>query len=153
MQPRLFARKISSGAYKAMTGLQAYVEQCSLEKSLLERLNIRASQINGCANCLVMHTTDARKPGESEERMHLLYAWREAPRFTARERVALAWLAALTKITKGHAPNEVYEEARQQFSEKELADLTMHAVAINSWNRFAIAFRATPKVTTATAAV
>jgi AhpD family alkylhydroperoxidase len=152
MQPRLYPWKVSPAAYKAMTGLQAYVEQSGLEKSLIELLNIRASQINGCAFCLAVHTTDARKLGESDERMHLLDAWREAPCFTARERAALAWIEAVTKITEGHVPDELYDEVRQHFSEKELVDLTAHAVAINSWNRINIAFRATPKVTTANVA-
>ncbi|MGH6737755.1 MAG: carboxymuconolactone decarboxylase family protein, partial [Bradyrhizobium sp.] len=110
------------------------------------------SQINGCAYCLDMHTTEARKLGESDERMHLLNAWREAPVFSARERAALAWLEALTLITEGHVPDDVYAEARSQFSEKELVDLTAAAVAINTWNRLAIAFRAPPQVKTVRAA-
>jgi AhpD family alkylhydroperoxidase len=149
MQQRLDAMKISPAAYKAMAGLQAYVDQSDIEKPLLELLKIRASQINGCAFCLVMHTTAARKQGESDERMHLLNAWREAPSFTARERAALAWLEAITLVTEGHVSDEVYGEARQHFSEKELVDLTAAAVTINMWNRLAIAFRATPQVTPA----
>jgi AhpD family alkylhydroperoxidase len=152
MQQRLDPRKVSPEAYKAMAALQAYVDKSGLEKSLLELVKIRASQINGCAYCIVMHTTDARKLGESDERMHLLNAWREAPSFTARERAGLAWIEAITKITEGHVPDDVYEEAQRHFSEKELVDLTAQAVMINSWNRIAIAFRATPKVTTAKAA-
>lgn len=147
MQPRLYPWKVSPGAYKAMRGLQAYIDQCGLEKSLIELLNIRASQINGCAYCLVMHTTDARKLGESDERMHLLATWREAPCFTERERAALAWIEAVTNITEGHIADEVYDQVRKHFSDQELVDLTMHAAAINSWNRIAIAFRAIPKVT------
>ena len=145
MQPRLYPWKVSPGAYKAMR--QAYVDQCGLEKSLIELLNIRASQINGCAYCLVMHTTDARRLGESDERMHLLSAWREAPCFTERERSALAWIEAVTNITESHVADEIYEEVRKHFSEQEIVDLTMHVAAINSWNRIAIAFRALPKVT------
>jgi AhpD family alkylhydroperoxidase len=152
MQQRLDPWKVSPEAYKAMAGLQAYVNQSGLEKSLLELLNIRASQINGCAYCVVMHTTGARKLGESDDRMHLLNAWREAPGFTARERAALEWIEAVSKITEGHVPDEAYEEARRQFSEKELVDLTAQGVAINSWNRIAIAFRMIPKVTTVAAA-
>lgn len=152
MQQRLDAMKFSPAAYKAMAGLQAYVDQSGLERSLLKLVEIRASQINGCAYCLVMHTTDARKLGESDERMHLLNAWREAPVFSARERAALAWVEALTLITEGHAPDDVYETARRQFSEKELVDLTVAAVTINAWNRVAIAFRATPQVKSAKAA-
>jgi AhpD family alkylhydroperoxidase len=152
MQQRLDALKISPAAYKAMAGLQAYVDQSGLERSLLELVKIRVSQINGCAFCLVMHTTEARKLGETDERMHLLNAWREAPGFTERERAALAWAEAVTLITEGHVPDAIYEQARQYFSEKELVDLTAAAVAINSWNRFAIAFRAAPQVKGARAA-
>jgi AhpD family alkylhydroperoxidase len=152
MQQRLDALKVSPAAYKAMAGLQAYVDQGSLERPLIELVKIRTSQINGCAYCIVMHTTDARKLGESDERMHLLNAWREAPVFSERERAALAWAEALTLITKGHVPNDVYEEARRHFSEKELVDLTVATVAINGWNRVAIAFRATPQVKSTRAA-
>jgi AhpD family alkylhydroperoxidase len=152
MQQRLDALKISPAAYRAMAGLQAYVDQSGLERPLLELIKVRVSQINGCAFCLVMHTTDARKLGETDERMHLLNAWREAPVFTERERAALAWAEAVTLITEGHVPDGVYEQARQYLSEKELVDLTAAAVAINSWNRFAIAFRASPLVKGARAA-
>jgi AhpD family alkylhydroperoxidase len=152
MQQRLDALKVSPAAYKAMAGLQAYVDQSGLERPLIELVKIRTSQINGCAYCIVMHTTDARKLGESDERMHLLNAWREAPVFSERERAALAWAEALTLITKGHVPNDVYEEARRHFSEKELVDLTVATVAINGWNRVAIAFRATPQVKSTRAA-
>ena len=131
----------------------AYVDQSGLDRSLLlELVKIRASQINGCAYCLVMHTNDARKAGESDERMHLLNAWREAPVFSAKERAALAWTEAVTLVSAGHVPDEVYDQVRKQFSEKELVDLTMAVVTINGWNRIAIAFRATPQVKTAKAA-
>jgi len=149
---RLDAMKISPAAYRALAGLQAYVDQSGLERTVLDLVKIRASQINGCAFCLVMHTTDARKAGESDERMHLLNAWREAPVFTERERAALGWIEALTLVADGHVPDEVYEQARKHFSEKELVDLSAAAVAINGWNRVAIAFRATPQVTTKKAA-
>jgi AhpD family alkylhydroperoxidase len=152
MQPRLDAIKVSPGAYKAMAGLQAYVDQSGLEHSLIELVKIRASQINGCAYCINMHTTDARKQGETDERMHLLNAWHEAPVFSERERAALAWTEAVTLIAQGHVPDEVFEEAKRHFSEKELVDLTAAAVAINAWNRFAIAFRAVPQVKGAKAA-
>ena len=144
MHQRIDAMKVSPAAYKAMGGLQGYVDQSGLEPSLRELVKIRASQINGCAYCLVMHTNDARKRGESDERMHLLNAWQEAPVFTARERAALAWVEAVTLVSDGHVPDDVYEEARGQFSEQELVDLTVATVAINAWNRLAIAFRATP---------
>jgi AhpD family alkylhydroperoxidase len=152
MQQRVDVMKISPAAFKAMAGLQAYVDQSGLEKSLIELVKIRASQINGCAFCLVMHTNDARKHGESDDRMHLLNAWEEAPVFSARERAALAWTEAVTLVSKTHVPDEVYEEARQQFSEKELVDLTVAVIAINSWNRASIAFRAQPQVKSAKAA-
>jgi AhpD family alkylhydroperoxidase len=146
---RLDAMKVSPGLYKAMATLQAHVDASGLEKSLLHLIEIRASQINGCAYCLVMHTNAARKLGESDERMHLLNAWREAPVFTARERAALAWTDAVTLISESHAPDEVYAEAKRHFSDKELVDLTAAIVTINGWNRAAIAFRATPQLTTA----
>lgn len=148
-QQRLDATKVSPGFYKAMVGLQAYVESCGLERSLLKLVEIRASQINGCAYCLAMHTKEARKLGESDERMHLLNAWREAPVFSARERAAMAWTEAVTLISAHHVPDEIYEEARRQFSEKELVDLTAAVITINGWNRGAIAFQATPQVTSA----
>ncbi|HEY8274506.1 MAG TPA: carboxymuconolactone decarboxylase family protein, partial [Pseudolabrys sp.] len=109
-------------------------------------------QINGCAHCLAMHTRDARKHGETDERMHLLNAWREAPLYTARERAALGWVEAITLLTEGHVPDDVFETARKQFSEKEIVDLTAAAVAINTWNRLSIAFRVPPQVDTKKAA-
>jgi AhpD family alkylhydroperoxidase len=146
MQQRLDVMKISPAAYKALAGVQAYVDQSGLERSLLDLVKIRASQINGCAFCLVMHTNDARKHGETDERMYLLDAWHEAPVFTARERAALAWVEAVTLIADSHVPDDVYEEAREQFSEKELVDLTAAVVAINAWNRVSIAFRLMPQL-------
>jgi AhpD family alkylhydroperoxidase len=152
MQQRLDPAKIAPEGYKAMRAFQAYITDCGLEHSLLELVKIRASQINGCAFCLAMHTADARKLGESDERMHLLSAWEEAPVFSARERAALAWTEALTLITEGHVPDAVYEEARKHFSEKELVDLTYAVMAINAWNRIAIAFRKQPILSRASAA-
>jgi AhpD family alkylhydroperoxidase len=145
MHQRLDIAKIAPDANKAMIGLQGYVNKSGLEGSLLELVKIRASQINGCASCLAMHVRDASKAGESHERMHLLNAWEEAPIYTARERAALAWTEAVTLVTDGHVPDAVYEEARAQFSEKELVDLTMAIIAINSWNRLAISFRRLPE--------
>lgn len=146
MQQRLDAMKISPAAYKAMAGLQAYVDQSRLDRRLLHLVEIRASQINGCAFCLIMHTNAARQAGESDERMHLLNAWREAPVFSERERAALAWTEAVTLVADSHVPDAAYEQARRQFSEKELVDLTAAAVTINAWNRLAIAFRASPQL-------
>ena len=149
MQQRIDVTKVSPAAFKAVAALQAFVDQSGLDPKLRELVKIRASQINGCAYCLAMHTREARKIGETDERMHLLDAWREAPVFTARERAALAWTEALTLIAQGHAPDEVYDQLRKQFSEKEIVDLTAAVCAINTWNRIAISFRATPQVESA----
>jgi AhpD family alkylhydroperoxidase len=125
-----------------MMGLEGYVRRCGLESSLLELVKTRASQINGCAFCIDMHTKDARAHGETEQRLYALSAWREAPFYTDRERAALAWTEAVTLVAETGAPDEVYELARGQFSEKELVDLTFAVVAINGWNRLAVGFRA-----------
>ena len=152
MQQRIDARKIDPNAFKAVFALQAYVDQSGLDPKLHELIKIRASQINGCAYCLAMHTRDARKLGESDERMHLLDAWREAPVFTPREQAALAWTEALTLIADSHAPDDVYEQVRRQFSEQEIVKLSAAIAAINTWNRLAIAFRTPPQVESAKAA-
>jgi AhpD family alkylhydroperoxidase len=151
-QQRLDAMKASPGAFNAMMALQTYVNGSGLERPLLELVKIRASRINGCAFCLAMHTRDARKLGESDERMQLLDAWHEAPVFSARERAALAWTETVTLISDDHVPDEIYDEARRQFSENELVDLTVAVVAINGWNRAAIAFRTTPQIASSTKA-
>ncbi len=127
-----------------MRGLEAYTKQCGLERSLLELVKTRASQINGCAYCIDMHTKDARANGESEQRLYALIAWRETPFFTERERAALAWTEAVTRVADTQVPGEVYELAREHFNEKELVDLTLAIVAINGWNRLSIAFRTVP---------
>ena len=145
MQPRLDFKKVAPGAYQAMAGLERYVRQSSqLEPSLLELVRMRASQINGCAFCLDMHSKDARAAGETEQRLYTLSAWRETPFFTDRERAALAWTEAITRISSSQAPDEIYEEARKEFSEEELVNLTIAIVAINGWNRLAIGFRTLP---------
>ena len=144
MQPRLEYAKAAPGAVKAMLDLEKYVRQSGLETPLLELVRLRASQINGCAYCLDMHTKDARAEGETEQRLYTLSAWRETPFFTERERAALEWTEAVTEIGKDHVPDEVFERTRRQFSERELADLTLAVIAINAWNRLAIAFRAVP---------
>jgi AhpD family alkylhydroperoxidase len=149
MQQRLNPMKAGADAYKALAQFQTYVERSGLERALLDLVKIRASQINGCAFCLVVHTNDAREHGESDERMHLLNAWHEAPVFTERERAALGWVDALTRVADTHVPDDVYEAARKQFSEKELVDLSAAVVAINAWNRISIAFRAQPQLKTA----
>jgi AhpD family alkylhydroperoxidase len=127
-----------------VTPLEKYLSGCGLEPGLIHLVKLRASQINGCAFCIDMHTRDARAAGEAERRLYLLDAWREAPLYTPRERAALAWTEAVTRVANGHVPDAVFEEARAQFSDKELADLTPAVAAINAWNRLAISFRATP---------
>jgi AhpD family alkylhydroperoxidase len=149
MNVRMNIPKAAPAAYKAMAALSQIVEQSGLEHSLLELVKMRASQINGCAYCLAMHSADARKAGESEARLYLLNAWRETAVYSERERAALAWTEALTLITEGHAPDAVYEEVRRQFSDEELANLTMAIVTINGWNRIAISSRTVPVVASA----
>jgi len=144
MQPRIEYSKTAPGAVKAMLDLEKYVRQSGLETPLLELVRLRASQINGCAYCLDMHTKDARAEGETEQRLYTLSAWRETPFFSERERAALEWTEAVTEIGKGHVPDEVFERTRRHFSESELTDLTLAVIAINAWNRLAIAFRAVP---------
>lgn len=144
MQPRLDVPKVAPDVYKAMSALETCVHQSGLESSLLELIKTRASQINHCAFCLDMHTKDARAHGETEQRLYTLPAWRETPFFSERERAALAWTEALTLVAETQVPDDVYEIARKHFTEKELADLTLAIVAINGWNRLAIAFRKEP---------
>lgn len=142
MKQRIDVAKVSPAAYRAMAGLETYIHSTSLEPGLVHLLKMRVSQINGCAYCLDMHSKDARANGETEQRLYLLDAWRETPFYSDRERAALAWIESVTLITNGHVPDSVFEEARKVFSEQELVDLTMVAVAINGWNRIAISFRA-----------
>ena len=144
MKLRIDAYKTSPQAYETMLALEAYLNRCGLERPLIELVKLRASQINGCAYCIDMHSKDARAAGETEQRLYLLDAWRESPFYSPRERAALAWTEAVTRVAETHVPDDVYEEARQQFSEKELVDLNWVVVAINTWNRLAIPFRAPP---------
>ena len=145
MKARMEPQKASPAAYQAMIGLEMFVSKSSkLEPSLLELVKMRASQINGCAYCLDMHSKDARAKGESEQRLYALNAWRETPFFTDREQAALAWAEALTLVSVDHVPDAVYERAKQQFSEEELVNLTLAVIAINGWNRIAISFRMVP---------
>ena len=143
MQPRI-DRKVAPGVYQAMQGLEAYLHQSGLEVSLLRLIKLRASQINGCAYCIDMHWKDLRAIEETEQRLYSLDAWQESPFYTERERAALAWTEAVTRVSEGHVPDEVYEEARAQFNEKELADLTLAVATINAWNRLSIAGRTMP---------
>jgi len=144
MEQRINSAAAGQGVLKAMLQLSAHVSRSGLEKPLLQLLDFRVSQINGCAYCLDMHSKDLRAEGETEQRLYLLDAWREAPFYTERERAALAWAEAVTLIREGHVPDEVYEQARAQFGEEELANLTLAVVAINGWNRLNIAFRTEP---------
>ena len=144
MEARMDFRKATPQGAKAMSELHAHVHRCGLEPALLELIKLRASQINGCAHCIDMHTKELRAAGESEQRLYLLNAWEESPFYSARERAALAWTEAVTLITDGHVPDEVYAQARAQFSEQELADLTLAVIAINGANRLNIAFRTVP---------
>ncbi|BES70344.1 carboxymuconolactone decarboxylase family protein [Marinobacter nanhaiticus D15-8W] len=141
MKARMNPFKAAPEAIDAMVKLESYTRQSGLEYSLIELVKTRASQINGCAFCIHMHTADARKAGETEERLYLLSAWRESPLYSERERAALAWTESLTRIADTQAPDEDYEWARSQFSEEELVKLTLLIGAINIWNRFAIGFR------------
>ncbi len=144
MEPRIDYKETNPNAIKAMWGLENYVHHCGLEQSLLELVKTRASQINGCAYCIDMHTKDARASGETEQRLYALSAWEETPFFSARERAALAWTEAVTLVSDSHVPDAIFEAASRQFTEAELVDLTLAIVAINGWNRLAIAFRAVP---------
>jgi AhpD family alkylhydroperoxidase len=141
MQPRLDFAKVAPGARDAMYAVERYVRECGIERRLLELVKLRASQINGCAYCVDMHTKDARANGETEQRLYAVVVWREAPFFTERERAALAWTEAVTLVSKEQVPDKVFEIARKEFSGKELVNLTMAVIAINGWNRLAISFR------------
>jgi AhpD family alkylhydroperoxidase len=144
MEPRLHYGKAAPGAVKAMRGLEAYLEQCGLEPSLLELVKLRASQINGCAYCVDMHSLDARAGGETEQRLYNLPVWQDTPFFSDRERAALLWTEKLTLVSVDHVPDQVYEQVRPHFSDQELVDLTLAIATINAWNRLAISFRAVP---------
>jgi AhpD family alkylhydroperoxidase len=129
-----------------MDSLERYLAACGLEETLLHLVRLRASQLNGCAYCIDMHWKDLRALGESEQRLYSLDAWRECPWYSERERAALAWTEAVTRIADGHVPDALFEEARSRFTEKELADLTLAAATINAWNRLSIAARLAPGV-------
>jgi AhpD family alkylhydroperoxidase len=142
--PRLDYQKASPEAVQAMYQLERYVRNSGLDSKLRELIKIRASQMNGCAYCIDMHTKDARALGETEQRIYALNAWRETSFYTDKERAALAWTEALTNIQQGHAPDEVYEETSHHFAESELMSLTLAITTINAWNRIAIGFRVVP---------
>lgn len=141
MKPRLDITRTAPGVLKAMMDLSNRVLNSGLEHSLQELVKTRASQINGCAHCLHMHTRDARAAGETEERLYLLSAWRESPLYNERERAALAWTEALTLIADRGAPDDVYNDLKASFTEEEMMELTLLINTINAWNRFNVAFR------------
>jgi len=144
MKARINLMSVNPGILQAMLGLEKQVSKGGLDSKLLDLVRMRASQINGCAYCLDMHSKDARASGETEQRLYGLNAWRETPYYSARERGALEWTEALTLVTEGHVPDEVYERVRQEFSEDELAHLSLAIVAINGWNRLNVAARTVP---------
>lgn len=144
MKARLNYGKAAAGVYDAMDALDGYLQESALEKPLLFLVQLRSSQINGCAYCLDMHWKDLRASGEGEHRLYSLDAWRECPYYSDRERAALAWTEAVTKVAEGNVPDAVYEEVRPHFTEKELCDLTLAVAAINAWNRLSISARLVP---------
>ena len=141
-QPRIDYRTASPEAIKGMYELESFVRNSGLDHKLLHLIKTRASQMNGCAFCIDMHTKDARAVGETEQRLYALNAWRETPFFTDQERAALAWTEALTNIQQGHAPDDVYDELTRHFSEQDIVALTLAITTINAWNRIAVGFRA-----------
>lgn len=144
MEQRLNFAEVEPEVVKAMMGLVKETVGSGLERSLINLIDFRVSQINGCAYCLDMHSKDLRADGETEQRLYLLEAWRESPFYSERERAALAWAEAVTLLNDKDVPDEVYNQARAQFSEQELVNLTLAVVTINGWNRFNVAFRTTP---------
>jgi AhpD family alkylhydroperoxidase len=141
VQPRFDYRKFSPEPIQAMMALEKYIASCGLDHKFIHLLKLRASQINGCAFCIDMHSIDARAEGETEQRLYALNAWHETTFFTDRERAGLAWIEAVTLVSAGHVPDAVYEDVRKHFSEKEIFDLTFIASTINAWNRIAISAR------------
>jgi len=141
MGPRINFYEKGQRAFKTLYGFTPYLTKSSIEQNLRELIEFRISQINGCAYCLDMHSKDLRAGGETEQRLYMISAWREAPMYTDRERAALAWAEAVTKLTNQDVPDEVYEQAREQFTDEELVDLTMATLAINCYNRINVAFR------------
>lgn len=144
MEPRLDFSKYAPEPLHSLLSIERYLAKCGLDHKLMLLVKMRASQINGCAYCIDMHSKDARALGETEQRLYELDAWRETPFYTDRERAALAWTETVTRVSETHIPDSVFEDVRKQFSEKEVVDLTYLVTAINSWNRLAIALRAVP---------
>ena len=144
MEPRIAYNKYSPNALHAMYALEKHLKSSTIEEKLLHLIKLRASQINGCAYCIDMHSIDARALGDTEQRLYALNAWRETPFFTPRERAALEWTESLTLVSQTHVPDDVYEAVRKEFTENELVDLTYAVATINTWNRLAISMRAVP---------
>jgi AhpD family alkylhydroperoxidase len=144
MEPRIDYRRYNQEPLKVLLAMEQYIAGCGLDHKLIHLLKLRASQINGCAYCIDMHSIDARAAGESEQRLYALDAWRETPFFDGRERAALAWIEAVTLVSQTHVPDQVFEETKAHFSEQEIVDLTYIAATINAWNRLAISLRAVP---------
>lgn len=144
MSSRIDFYKVAPDVVKAMIGLESIINKSGLERSLLDLVKLRASQINGCAYCVDIHCADARKNGESERRLYAVAVWRETPFFTDKERAALAWTEAVTLLSETHAPDDLYQEVRKYFNEKETVDLTFAIITINGWNRLAASFRKSP---------
>jgi AhpD family alkylhydroperoxidase len=144
MEPRIDYSKYALDAQKALFAMEKYIAACGLDHKLIHLIKMRASQINGCAFCIDMHSKDARAIGETEQRLYELNAWRETPFYTDSERAALEWTESLTLVSETHVPDEVYENVRKHFSEKEIVDLTLIVGMINLWNRLAISVRAVP---------
>ncbi|HWL80657.1 MAG TPA: carboxymuconolactone decarboxylase family protein [Roseomonas sp.] len=151
MTPRLNPHQVAPEVIRPMIALETTLQKAGLERPLVHLVKTRASQINGCAFCLHMHTAEARADGESEQRLYLLDAWRESPLYTPRERAALAWTEALTRVAETHAPDADYEAMAEHFSPQEQVALTMMIGAINTWNRLAIGFRSVHPVEAAAA--
>jgi AhpD family alkylhydroperoxidase len=143
MQPRVHYTKIAPDLYQAMLGLERYLHACGLEERLIHLIKLRASQINGCAYCIDMHWKDLRALGETEQRLYSLDAWAECPWYSDRERAALLWTEAVTRVGE-HVPDDIYDQVRPHFSDKALADVTMVVATINAWNRLSIAMRTVP---------
>jgi AhpD family alkylhydroperoxidase len=144
MEPRIDYQHADPKAMKGMMEIEKYVGNSGLDRTIFELVKMRASQINGCAFCLDMHSKDARAAGETEQRLYGLNAWRETPYYTDKERAALEWTEAVTLISENNVPDELYNSVREHFDEQELVALTMAVVAINGWNRLAIPFRTVP---------
>lgn len=145
MTQRLDYKALGPKGYKALGTLLQYVTTCGLERSLLDLVFLRASQINGCAYCVDLHTREARASGESEHRLHGVIVWREAPFYSERERAALAWTEAVTEVATSRVPDEIYDTARRHFSDRELVDLTYAVALMNAYNRMAVSFRQGPE--------